>query len=91
VFEKLGRAVLAAVEGGVPACVLAYGQSATGKTHTMMGADLQPGLVPRLCAALAAKYRELTIRFQSVACLRPPTVRCSPRRPPSAAHVIRLA
>lgn len=37
---------------GLSACVLAYGQSATGKTYTMMGTDSNPGLVPRLCRAL---------------------------------------
>ncbi|XP_013171194.1 PREDICTED: kinesin heavy chain-like [Papilio xuthus] len=37
---------------GLSACVLAYGQSATGKTYTMMGTESNPGLIPRLCRAL---------------------------------------
>ncbi|XP_022817355.1 kinesin heavy chain-like [Spodoptera litura] len=52
VFESIGREVISSVSRGCSACVLAYGQSATGKTHTMMGSDAQPGLVPRLCKAL---------------------------------------
>lgn len=43
---------------------MAYGQSATGKTHTMMGTDAHPGLVPRLCQALAdMRPDELTVRY----------------------------
>ncbi|KAF9810969.1 hypothetical protein SFRURICE_001492 [Spodoptera frugiperda] len=52
VFETIGQEVISSVSRGCSACVLAYGQSATGKTHTMMGSDTQPGLVPRLCKAL---------------------------------------
>ncbi|KOB69602.1 putative kinesin-like motor protein C20orf23, partial [Operophtera brumata] len=62
VFETIGREVIARVSQGCSACVMAYGQSATGKTHTMMGTDTQPGLVPRLCRALAdIRPIELTV------------------------------
>ncbi|XP_063628022.1 kinesin-like protein KIF15 [Cydia splendana] len=47
-------------------CVLAYGQSATGKTHTMMGTDSQPGLVPRLCRELASVECDVTISFLEI-------------------------
>ncbi|XP_075982766.1 uncharacterized protein LOC142981002 [Anticarsia gemmatalis] len=52
VFESIGRSVVTSVLQGCSACVLAYGQSATGKTHTMIGTEAQPGLIPRLCKAL---------------------------------------
>ena len=29
-------------------CVLAYGQTSTGKSHTILGDDKNPGLIP-LC------------------------------------------
>lgn len=64
VFETLGRDVVSTVRGGVSACVLAYGQSATGKTHTMIGSELQPGLLPRVCRALAeGGDMAVTVRF----------------------------
>lgn len=64
VFETIGREVVASVIRGSSACVLAYGQSATGKTHTMMGTDMQPGLVPRLCRELALEDPlDVTIRY----------------------------
>lgn len=34
---------------GINTTVLAYGQSGTGKTYTMMGTESDPGLAPRLC------------------------------------------
>lgn len=37
VFEDLGTDVLKAAFDGFNACVFAYGQTGTGKTHTMMG------------------------------------------------------
>ena len=32
---------------GENACIFAYGQTGTGKTHTMMGSKNEPGIVPR--------------------------------------------
>ncbi|CAH1637814.1 unnamed protein product [Spodoptera littoralis] len=65
VFESIGQEVISSVSRGCSACVLAYGQSATGKTHTMMGSDAQPGLVPRLCKALyELQPFDFTIRFE---------------------------
>ncbi|XP_053613694.1 kinesin-like protein KIF15 isoform X2 [Plodia interpunctella] len=55
------------MRSGCSACVLAYGQSATGKTHTMMGSDGDPGLIPRLCAALAVwQPLDLTVSFLEI-------------------------
>ncbi|XP_013200969.2 kinesin-like protein K39 [Amyelois transitella] len=55
------------VTSGCSACVLAYGQSATGKTHTMMGTEADPGLIPRLCAALAEiRPFELSVSFLEI-------------------------
>jgi hypothetical protein len=34
---------------GFNATLLAYGQSGTGKTHTMLGSPQDPGIIPRLC------------------------------------------
>lgn len=44
--------MLKSASEGQDACVMAYGQSASGKTHTMQGSKINPGLVPRLCEAL---------------------------------------
>ncbi|XP_032786590.2 kinesin-like protein KIF16B isoform X2 [Daphnia magna] len=52
VFEDLGMPVLNSLFDGYNACVLAYGQSGTGKTYTMMGTPLEPGLAPKLCTAI---------------------------------------
>ncbi|XP_047033978.1 kinesin-1 heavy chain-like [Helicoverpa zea] len=67
VFESIGQEVIASVSRGCSACVLAYGQSATGKTHTMMGTESQPGLIPRLCKALYEQQPvDFTISFLEI-------------------------
>lgn len=38
-----------AIQKRYHSCVLAYGQSSSGKTHTMMGLADDTGLTPRLC------------------------------------------
>ncbi|XP_032521412.2 kinesin-like protein K39 [Danaus plexippus] len=53
VFDRVGSEVLSTIAKGRSACVLTYGQSATGKTHTMMGSPEEPGLIPLICRALA--------------------------------------
>jgi len=57
VYETCGRAAVADVLNGHSACVLVYGQTGAGKTHTMFGdgtADprlgaSRYGIVPRVC------------------------------------------
>ncbi|XP_061722064.1 kinesin-like protein KIF11-B [Cydia pomonella] len=66
VFESIGRDVMSCISRLSSVCVLAYGQSATGKTHTMMGTDSQPGLVPRLCRELASVECDVTISFLEI-------------------------
>lgn len=49
-YRKIGEEIVAGVRTRVHSCILAYGQSASGKTHTMIGdAPHDEGVVPRLC------------------------------------------
>ncbi|KAF5308148.1 hypothetical protein FQR65_LT06327 [Abscondita terminalis] len=52
VFSIVEREIENAIQNRYHSCVLAYGQSSTGKTHTMMGNLDEPGLIPRLCENL---------------------------------------
>ncbi|XP_024938872.1 uncharacterized protein LOC107265876 isoform X2 [Cephus cinctus] len=52
IYETLGNSVLDAVFAGYNSCLVAYGQSASGKTYSMMGPKDDPGLTPRLCEGL---------------------------------------
>ncbi|GLV44652.1 Kinesin-like protein at 98A [Carabus blaptoides fortunei] len=49
IFSMVEEEVANALSSRYHACVLAYGQSSTGKTYTMMGLQNEPGLTPRLC------------------------------------------
>ncbi|EDQ88497.1 uncharacterized protein MONBRDRAFT_9005 [Monosiga brevicollis MX1] len=54
IFEDLGATLVTNVLAGYNACAMAYGQTSAGKSYTMIGTPTNPGLVPRLCAALFA-------------------------------------
>nr|XP_034177665.1 kinesin-related protein 8-like isoform X1 [Osmia lignaria] len=58
IYETLGQSVLEALFSGYNSCLVAYGQSASGKTYTMMGTKDDPGLTPRLCKGLFARMEE---------------------------------
>ncbi|KAI4479672.1 hypothetical protein M0802_014362, partial [Mischocyttarus mexicanus] len=49
IYDTLGKIVLNNIFSGYNSCLLAYGQSASGKTYTIMGTENDPGLTPRLC------------------------------------------
>jgi hypothetical protein len=54
IYHDVGVSVLNNIFNGYNGCILAYGQSGSGKTFTMMG-DLTPegrGLIPRICTDL---------------------------------------
>ncbi len=46
VYEKTTRDIVEKVVGGFNGTVFAYGQTSSGKTHTMMGVPEEPGIVP---------------------------------------------
>lgn len=60
VYRRVGPSLLDAARSGMNATVLAYGQSGSGKTHTMFsGADgASPGIVPRLLNDLFARIAD---------------------------------
>ncbi|KAL5008864.1 hypothetical protein ScPMuIL_014445 [Solemya velum] len=65
VFQDLGTEVLQAAFEGYNACVFAYGQTSTGKTHTMMGYPGEVGLIPRICEGLFSHVDDCVDRSAS--------------------------
>lgn len=49
VFNAIEKRITQSLKKRYHSCVLAYGQSSTGKTHTMLGFPEDPGLTPMLC------------------------------------------
>ncbi|XP_044263302.1 kinesin-like protein klp-20 [Tribolium madens] len=49
VFQAVENVISKAIKRRNHSCVLAYGQSSSGKTHTMMGFPHDPGVTPKLC------------------------------------------
>lgn len=46
VYERTARGLIAQVVEGFNSTVFAYGQTSSGKTHTMRGTDTEPGIIP---------------------------------------------
>ena len=51
-FIDLALPVVEGLFEGYNATIFAYGQTGSGKTHTMMGTDAEPGVTPRVAAAI---------------------------------------
>lgn len=71
VYDGLAAPVVEAALGGFNATVFAYGQTSSGKTHSMLGTDDDPGVTPRaiqhvLRVAEASKTRQFLIRVAYV-------------------------
>lgn len=62
VYDAIGVQIVDSAVQGYNACLCAYGQTGTGKTHTVVGDWRDPegrGLLPRLCAGLFAAIGDL--------------------------------
>ena len=46
VYEKTTQSIIHNVVSGFNGTVFAYGQTSSGKTHTMRGSDEEPGVIP---------------------------------------------
>jgi Kinesin motor domain len=52
VFEQVAAPAVDQVPQGLSGTVLAYGVTSSGKTHTMLGSEADPGVMPRAIVAL---------------------------------------
>ncbi|TGZ68598.1 hypothetical protein CRM22_004199, partial [Opisthorchis felineus] len=53
IFECVGQEALSSILDGYNSSLFAYGVTGTGKTYTIFGTKEAPGLLPRICTALA--------------------------------------
>ncbi|GAA6057502.1 hypothetical protein JCM3770_000589 [Rhodotorula araucariae] len=56
-YDRKIRPVVKAALGGFNGTVFAYGQTASGKTHTMTGSPTEPGIIPLAVDELFARIR----------------------------------
>ena len=47
VFNKVARPIIDSPLSGFSGTILAYGQTSSGKTYTMMGSQHEPGIIPQ--------------------------------------------
>ncbi|XP_071833183.1 uncharacterized protein [Apostichopus japonicus] len=68
VYMKLGPEVINAACDGYNTCLFAYGQTSSGKTYTMVGDEVNPGLIPRISKGLfnsvAHLEEDVTYKFE---------------------------
>ena len=57
VFQNLGLPLVDNVYKGYNCCILAYGMTGSGKTHSMLGNPGDPGLIPRICEELFRRVK----------------------------------
>lgn len=67
VYTDLASPVVDAALGGFNATMFAYGQTSSGKTHSMLGDDRDPGITPRairhvLTTASSSRTRDFLVR-----------------------------
>lgn len=62
VYEEIGKPIVDSVMEGFNGTILAYGQTSSGKTYTIMGPDIndpiRKGLIPRMVSTLFADIKE---------------------------------
>lgn len=71
VYDNIAAPIVESALGGYNSTIFAYGQTSSGKTHTMLGSDEDPGVTPRaiehvLRHAAASKTRKFMIRASYV-------------------------
>ncbi|CAH1453440.1 unnamed protein product [Lactuca virosa] len=62
VYESRTKAIVSAAIGGFNGTVFAYGQTNSGKTHTMRGSSVEPGVIPLAVHDLFDKIQQETDR-----------------------------
>jgi len=69
VYETVGSSIVQSSLDGLNGTIFAYGVTSSGKTHTMMGDDVTPGIVPHAIAELyhligkLSKRKEITVHM----------------------------
>jgi hypothetical protein len=58
-YERVGEPLLKHALEGKHASLIAYGQSGSGKSHSVMGTPTAPGVVPQLCEELFRHLDEM--------------------------------
>ena len=81
VFEQTTGDLIVKIVEGFNGTVFAYGQTSSGKTHTMRGSASAPGIIPlsiqRVFSHIeAAQDREFLLRVSYIEVLDPPTLSC---------------
>ncbi|CUM67037.1 uncharacterized protein PRCAT00004725001 [Priceomyces carsonii] len=59
-YDKCGPEIVEHIFQGFNVCLLAYGQTSSGKTYTMMGNKQEPGFIPQIMHDVL-KHREILI------------------------------
>ncbi|CAE8660172.1 unnamed protein product, partial [Polarella glacialis] len=69
IYEKVGATMVEAASSGLNCCLCAYGQTGTGKTHTVHGdwqSEQNRGLLPRIAKSLFERFAQLRAQGSTV-------------------------
>lgn len=70
VFDEVGRPILNNILDGFNGTIMAYGQTSSGKTHTMQGYDMnnrdQKGLIPRIVTLCLCRLKIYSQQYKNL-------------------------
>jgi len=66
VYETVGSKIVQRALDGINGTIFAYGVTSSGKTHTMMGQDQSPGMIPQAIAEIFDLIKKLSKRKEFV-------------------------
>ncbi|CCH42329.1 Kinesin-like protein [Wickerhamomyces ciferrii] len=64
-YDLIGKEILDHTLNGYNTCIFAYGQTGSGKSFTMMGNELNPGIIPRTCNDLFQEISKMDIKIKT--------------------------
>ena len=62
VYQRTTEDIINKVIGGFNGTIFAYGQTSSGKTHTMRGTKATPGIIPLAVQAIFDRCEQITDR-----------------------------
>lgn len=79
VYNSVASDIVATAMGGINGTIFAYGVTSSGKTHTMMGDQHQPGIVPQAICQVRYFSECFLLQLAHALSMSAASITCIPR------------